>query len=81
MSIEKFDSSWLNFIEKFNVKDNDWVVKMYKERELWAETFWRGYFFTGMRSTQRCESKNSYLHRFVNYKLKIYEFIHQIDRA
>ncbi|KAK3225513.1 hypothetical protein Dsin_005375 [Dipteronia sinensis] len=50
MSIEKFDSSWLNFIETFN-------------------------------STQRCENMNSYLHRFLSYKFKIYEFIHQIDRA
>ncbi|KAK2652838.1 hypothetical protein Ddye_012694 [Dipteronia dyeriana] len=34
-----------------------------------------------MRSTQRSESINSFLNRFLNAKLKLYEFMSQIDRA
>ncbi|KAK0575563.1 hypothetical protein LWI29_002804 [Acer saccharum] len=34
-----------------------------------------------MRSTQRCESMNSYLNRFVHCRLKMYKFLKNIDRA
>ena len=54
---------------------------MYQKRGKWAEAYLKGIYFGGMRSTQRCESLNSYLSRFVQVKLKLYDFIRQIYRA
>ena len=34
-----------------------------------------------MRSTQQCESMNAYLSQFIQHKLKLYEFVRQIDRV
>ncbi|WKA03630.1 hypothetical protein VitviT2T_021730 [Vitis vinifera] len=34
-----------------------------------------------MRSTQRCDSMNAYLNRFLKIRLRLYEFVQQFDRA
>ena len=47
----------------------------------WAEAYLKRIFFGGMRTTQRCESLISYLRRFIEQKLKLYDFIRRIHRA
>ncbi|RVW38338.1 Protein FAR1-related sequence 5 [Vitis vinifera] len=41
----------------------------------------KGHFFAGMKSTQRCESMNAYLNRFLKTRLKLFEFVKHFDRA
>ena len=54
---------------------------MYKMRRKWVKAYLKGAFFARMGTTQRCESLNSYLRRFVEQKLKLYDFIRQIHHA
>ena len=68
-------------ISEFGLEQNEWVQKMYEKRGKWAEAYLKGIFFGVMRSTQRCESLNSYLCRFVQFKLNLYDFIRQIFHA
>ncbi|TXG72739.1 hypothetical protein EZV62_001318 [Acer yangbiense] len=81
MTEDEFDLQWFSMVEKFRLNNNEWVSAMYSKRKQWAETFLRDSFFDGMRSTQRCESMNSYLNRFVHCRLKMYEFLKNINRA
>ncbi|KAK3211767.1 hypothetical protein Dsin_016473 [Dipteronia sinensis] len=81
MTAEEFDLRWINMVDNFGLNNNEWVNGMYSKRKQWAETFLRDSFFGGMRSTQRCESMNSFLNRFVHCRLKLYEFMQNIDRA
>ena len=55
--------------------------RMCAKHEKWAEAYLKGTFFGGMQTAQRCESLNSYLHQFVEQKLKQYDFIRQIHCA
>ncbi|KAK2638714.1 hypothetical protein Ddye_026509 [Dipteronia dyeriana] len=61
------------------LQDNDRVIKLYSKWKLSTETFLGNTFFGGLRSIQRFESINSFLNRFLNAKLKLYEFMSQID--
>ncbi|KAK3198652.1 hypothetical protein Dsin_022067 [Dipteronia sinensis] len=81
MTTEEFDLRWINMVDNFGLNNNDWVNGMYSKRKQWAETFLRDSFFGRMRSTQRCESMNSFLNQFVHCRLKLYEFMQNIDRA
>lgn len=54
---------------------------MYAKHGKWAKAYLKGTFFGGMRTTQRCESWNSYLGWFVEHKLKLYDFIRQVHCA
>ncbi|KAH9680533.1 protein FAR1-RELATED SEQUENCE [Citrus sinensis] len=78
---EEFEQLWQNMVEELGLQNNDWVKKIYSKRERWAEAFLRGHFFGGMRTTQRCEGMNAYMNRFLQRKLKLHEFVRQIDRA
>ncbi|KAH7569623.1 hypothetical protein JRO89_XS06G0217800 [Xanthoceras sorbifolium] len=77
----KFEMKWEASIEKFGLHGNAWVRKMYAKRKQWAEIFLRDSFFGRIRSTQRSESINAYMNRFLSCRLKLYKFIRQIDRA
>ncbi|KAH9802306.1 protein FAR1-RELATED SEQUENCE [Citrus sinensis] len=81
MTVTEFETQWSAVVAEFALEHHAWVQKMYSKRCKWAEAYLRGTFFAGMRSTQRCESMNAYLSRFVQHKLKLYEFVRQIDRA
>ncbi|XP_052296957.1 protein FAR1-RELATED SEQUENCE 5-like [Citrus sinensis] len=81
MSTEEFDRDWFSVVYDLGLEQNSWVEKMYAKRRKWAEAYLKGTFFAGMRTTQRCESLNSYLRRFVKHKLKLYDFIRKIHRA
>lgn len=77
----EFDKLWWNMVEAEGLQNNDWVNKIYSKRDRWAETFLRGHFFADTRTTQRCEGMNAYMNRFLQQKLKLQEFVRQIDRA
>ncbi|KAK0598518.1 hypothetical protein LWI29_035525 [Acer saccharum] len=81
MTESKFETQWLKAIETFALQRNDWVKMIYCKRKLWAETFLRGTFFGGLRSTQRSESINSFIYKFLHRRLKLYNFMSHIDRA
>ncbi|KAH9752374.1 protein FAR1-RELATED SEQUENCE [Citrus sinensis] len=81
MTVAEFETQWSTIVAEFALEHHAWVQKIYSKWCNWAEAYLRGTFFAGMRSTQRCESMNAYLSRFVQHKLKLYEFVQQIDRA
>ncbi|TXG49202.1 hypothetical protein EZV62_025077 [Acer yangbiense] len=81
MTLDEFDQQWSDMVNNFSVQENPWVLKMYAKRHRWAEALLRGTFFGWMNSTQMSESMYTYLNRFAEYRLKLYEFVRQIDRA
>ncbi|XP_010651676.2 protein FAR-RED IMPAIRED RESPONSE 1-like [Vitis vinifera] len=79
--VEEFECAWNDMLEMFNLHGHKWVTDIYAKRSRWAEAYLRGHFFAGMKSTQRCESMNAYLNRFLKTRLKLFEFVKHFDRA
>ncbi|RYR75940.1 hypothetical protein Ahy_A01g000540 [Arachis hypogaea] len=46
-SKKAFESSWTDFINKFNLYDNNWLVGLYEEHDRWVPIF----LSNSMRST------------------------------
>lgn len=80
-TVPEFEREWENFVNSHGLGNNSWITRMYEKKNMWAEAYLRGKFFGMMRSNQRCESMNAYLKHFVEWKLKMFEFVRQIDRA
>ncbi|KAM6541813.1 hypothetical protein CsatB_006260 [Cannabis sativa] len=78
---EEWEQEWKSVMEKFGLQTNGWCQAQYETKRNWAETFLRGHFMAGSRTTQRSESTNSYLNQFLSSKLKLRDFIGQIDNA
>ncbi|KAJ1699895.1 hypothetical protein LUZ63_008407 [Rhynchospora breviuscula] len=66
---------------KANVKDdNDWLSKIYKLKEKWANCYMKNALSLGMRSTQLSESINSDIKNYLNSDLDIIRFFKNFER-
>lgn len=75
----EFEEMWRKLIQDFNLEDNDWARTLYAKKRSWAETFLRGHFFGGMRTSQLCGSMSSYMRPFIESKHLMRDFVCQID--
>ncbi|XP_057775054.1 protein FAR1-RELATED SEQUENCE 9-like [Salvia miltiorrhiza] len=67
-------------LKKYGLEDNDWLRRMFKLKEKWALVYGRQMFCADMTTTQRSESVNSIVKRYVNYKHKFLEFFNHFQR-
>ncbi|XP_072066903.1 protein FAR1-RELATED SEQUENCE 5-like [Arachis hypogaea] len=78
--IDEFEEMWASMVNSFGVKDMEWVETTYGIKDMWATTHMRGKFFTGLRTTSRCEALHSQVARFVKSGYNIKEFLHHSRR-
>ncbi|KAL6195728.1 hypothetical protein ACLB2K_031346 [Fragaria x ananassa] len=58
LTVPEWEAQWRVAVDMHQLQNNEWVSALYKKQTRWAETFFRGHFFAGMCSTQRCEGMN-----------------------
>ncbi|KAI8572264.1 hypothetical protein RHMOL_Rhmol01G0184700 [Rhododendron molle] len=63
--VEEFESLWADMVSHYGLQINAWVVEMYRDHERWAEAYFLGHFFAGMRTTQRCKGMSCYMNQFL----------------
>ncbi|XP_020254040.1 protein FAR1-RELATED SEQUENCE 5-like [Asparagus officinalis] len=79
---EVFENKWKELLaNKIGNKEKKWLLRMYEKKYLWAATYLHGHTFLGLRSTQRSESINSILHKYLNYGMTLVDMIHHYDRC
>ncbi|GAV84428.1 hypothetical protein CFOL_v3_27872 [Cephalotus follicularis] len=79
----EFKNEWADVISKNNLKDNEWLNVIFKIRQSWilAYDMDQNIFTAGIRTTQRAESMNAFIGKFVNNKNTLLQFVLRIDRA
>ncbi|XP_027124120.1 protein FAR1-RELATED SEQUENCE 5-like [Coffea arabica] len=77
---EDFISEWNTMLKKYGLEDNDWLKRMFEIKEKWALVYGRETFCADMTTTQRSESMNSVIKRYVTYKNKFHEFFNHFGR-
>ncbi|OMO87158.1 hypothetical protein CCACVL1_09229 [Corchorus capsularis] len=78
---DDFERGWKELVEMNGMRNNSWVVQMYRIKEYWAQAFITGKFFAGMKTSSRCEGYNSYLKRFIRREGTMVEFMQSIENA
>uniref|UniRef100_A0A2N9H7A8 Protein FAR1-RELATED SEQUENCE n=1 Tax=Fagus sylvatica TaxID=28930 RepID=A0A2N9H7A8_FAGSY len=53
VTIEEFELEWSELVEKYDLRDNDWLRNLYMRREKWVPAYIRRTFCAGMSTTQR----------------------------
>uniref|UniRef100_A0A2N9IRB2 Protein FAR1-RELATED SEQUENCE n=1 Tax=Fagus sylvatica TaxID=28930 RepID=A0A2N9IRB2_FAGSY len=75
MTVEEFEEKWNHTITSHHLKENEWLAKLYEERERWVPAFLNSNFFARMSSTQHSESMNAffdgYLHSCTTLKERV----------
>ncbi|KAJ1695637.1 hypothetical protein LUZ63_012335 [Rhynchospora breviuscula] len=78
---DEFESNWESTISHHSLQENEWLSDMYDIRKSWVPVYLNEYFWAGMISTQRSESINSFLDRYVNSKTTLRNFVRCFDLA
>lgn len=75
LTIDEFEIAWDQLLEKYNLRDNEFMQRTYKKREKWAKPYNKGVFCAGMTSTQRSESANHMLKQHVPRNSSMNRFV------
>ncbi|XP_042387960.1 protein FAR1-RELATED SEQUENCE 5-like [Zingiber officinale] len=77
---EDFISAWNIMLTKYSLEDNDWLKRLFRIKEKWALVYGRQMFCADMTTTQRSESMNSIVKRYVTYQHKFLDFFNHFQR-
>jgi hypothetical protein len=77
---EEFEKKWADVIARYSLADNDFLTRAYENREMWAKPFFTETFCAGMTSTQRSESANHVLKKYIPRSAPMHLFVTQYDR-
>ncbi|KAF2294982.1 hypothetical protein GH714_029874 [Hevea brasiliensis] len=76
-----FERNWNEFVMKHGLERNEWLSKLYVDREYWVPIYLNHTFCAGMVSTQRSESMHAYFEGYVNSMSTLKQFVEQYEIA
>ncbi|XP_077246102.1 protein FAR1-RELATED SEQUENCE 5-like [Tasmannia lanceolata] len=75
------EDKWQDLVVNYGICRNEWLSRMWEQREHWMRAYWRTTFTAGMKSSQRSESMNSFFDGYVNNNTGLHEFLTAYERA
>lgn len=75
LTIEEFEYAWQLMLVKYKLQNNSFLSQIYENRSKWAKPYFKGKFCAGQTSTQRSESGNSMLKRYVGSSCPMHQFV------
>ncbi|XP_065876597.1 protein FAR1-RELATED SEQUENCE 5-like [Euphorbia lathyris] len=78
--VEDFLIAWQKMLEKYKLEDNTWLSRLFDVKEKWALVYGRGTFSADITTTQRSESMNNSIKRYVTYKYDLLRFFRHFQR-
>ncbi|XP_038970414.1 protein FAR1-RELATED SEQUENCE 4-like isoform X1 [Phoenix dactylifera] len=77
---EEFLLAWETMLERYDLKDNEWLGKLYEEREKWALVYRREIFCADIANALRNENLNTVLKEYLKLETDLLSFFNQYDR-
>ena len=81
MTVKEFEEKWNHTITSYHLEENEWLAKLYEERERWVLAFLNSNFFAGMSSAQRSESMNVFFDGYLHSSTTLKVFMEQFENA
>ncbi|XP_050259986.1 protein FAR1-RELATED SEQUENCE 5-like [Quercus robur] len=72
--------AWNNMLEKYDLTNNKWLCGIFDLKEKWAMVYGRHMFTADMKSTQRSESMNNVLKKYLKSKYTFLPFLEHYSR-
>lgn len=63
---KEFIDAWKNMLEKYKLQDNEWLRRLFNIKEKWALVYGRNTFSAEITTTQRSESLNSLVKKYLS---------------
>lgn len=78
---DEFESAWQMILDKYNLRESDWLQSLYIDRKLWVPVYIRDTFFAGLYAAQRSGTVNSLFDGYVNAGTTSQDFAEQYEKA
>ncbi|XP_062172709.1 protein FAR1-RELATED SEQUENCE 4 isoform X2 [Alnus glutinosa] len=72
---EEFEKRWWKLLDRFNLREIEWVQTLYEDRKHWVPTFMKDISFAGLVTNLRSESLSSWFDKYVQGETSLREFI------
>ncbi|CAH9071767.1 unnamed protein product [Cuscuta europaea] len=72
---EQFEKRWWKLLDRFSLRDVEWIQSLYEDRKQWVPTFMKGISFAGLSTASRAESMNSLLDKYIHSDTSLREFM------
>ncbi|KAK9290232.1 hypothetical protein L1049_008399 [Liquidambar formosana] len=73
--------AWNNMLEKYGLKENNWLKSLFEVKEKWALVYGRHTFTADMKATQRSESMNNVLKKYLKPRHDLLRFFEHYERV
>ncbi|XP_074297109.1 protein FAR1-RELATED SEQUENCE 5-like [Silene latifolia] len=73
-SVAEFNFYWNKMITSYQCGDNEWLQKLYKNKEKWCPAYSKDHFSEGILSSQRSETTNDSISRRLRATATLCEF-------
>ncbi|KAL2934158.1 Protein FAR1-RELATED SEQUENCE 5 [Bienertia sinuspersici] len=80
-SVDEFEACWLSLLDRYGLRDNEWLQSIYSDRRQWVPVYLTDAFFAEMSTTQRSDSMNSYFDGYVNASTGFNQFFKLYEKA
>nr|CAD1838040.1 unnamed protein product [Ananas comosus var. bracteatus] len=78
---EEFLLGWRALLEKYDLANNEWLCKLFEERDKWALAYGRHVFCADIKSTLQCESLSNVLKKYLSPQLDLLSFFRNYERV
>ncbi|XP_016192260.1 protein FAR1-RELATED SEQUENCE 5-like [Arachis ipaensis] len=75
LEVDEFERIWTDSVADHRLEDHPWIVDMYAKKHSWSNGHIWGKFFTGLKTTSRCEALNMQLGKFIHNGYNLREFV------
>lgn len=80
-TIEEFESSWEKLLEKYMLKENEWLKSLYGDRQQWVPVYLRDKFFADLSTNQQSDNMNSFFDGYVDAQTTPQDFVTQYEKG
>uniref|UniRef100_A0A452Z3K4 Protein FAR1-RELATED SEQUENCE n=1 Tax=Aegilops tauschii subsp. strangulata TaxID=200361 RepID=A0A452Z3K4_AEGTS len=77
---DDFINEWNRMLDRYGLRDNMWLQRLFEKREQWALVYGKNTFSAHMSTTQRSESMNNELKRYISIKYDMLTFFEHFGR-
>jgi hypothetical protein len=81
ITTQEFEGRWKKLMADLGYQNNPWFNELFEIRGKWVPVFRNSRFWAGMTTTQRAESMNAFLHKYLSNKATLAKFVVQFDAA
>ncbi|KAL5581605.1 hypothetical protein UlMin_014047 [Ulmus minor] len=74
-SEEQFEKKWWKMVDRFQLREEEWVSSLYEDREKWGPIYMQDVCLAGMTTTERSGSITSFYDKFISPEGTFKEFI------